>query len=88
MRRYFTFRWVLRLAGLGLVGFVALQFIRPTLTHPPVTADLQAPAAVKQMLLTTGCYNCHSNETKLPWFDEVVPAYWLVVRDVRRGGCT
>jgi hypothetical protein len=58
--------------------------IRPTLTNPPVTADLQAPAAVKQ-ILSTGCYSCHSNETKLPWFDEVVPAYWLVVRDVRRG---
>ena len=83
--RFLSLRWLLRLAGAGFIGFVILQFIRPTLTDPPVTADLQAPAAVKQVLLTTGCMNCHSNETKLPWFDEVVPAYWLVVRDVRRG---
>jgi hypothetical protein len=84
VRRLVSLRWFLRLVGVGFVAFIILQFIRPTLTNPPVTADLQAPSAAKQILVT-GCYNCHSNETRLPWFDEVVPAYWLVVRDVRRG---
>jgi len=64
--------------------FVGLQFIRPALTNPPVTADLQVPADVKQ-ILRTSCYNCHSNETKLPWFDQIVPAYWIAARDVREG---
>ncbi len=72
------------LIGLGLVLFVALQFVRPTLTNPPVTADLQAPAEVKA-ILKTSCYNCHSNETQVPWFDQIVPAYWLVAHDVKRG---
>jgi Haem-binding domain/Cytochrome P460 len=49
-----------------------------------VLADLQAPEPVKQ-ILRTSCYDCHSNETKLPWFDEIVPAYWLVVSDVKSG---
>lgn len=62
--------------------FAAVQFIRPELNNPPVTADLQAPPEVKQ-ILKTSCYSCHSNETKLPWFDEVVPAYWLVTSDVK-----
>ena len=35
---------------------------------------------VKQ--LRNSCYTCHSNETKLPWFDKIVPAYWLVASDV------
>jgi hypothetical protein len=65
---------------LGVV-FACLQFIRPKLTNPPVTAELQAPAEVKQVLRSS-CYNCHSNETKLSWFDEVAPAYWLVTSDV------
>ena len=63
-------------------GFFCLQFIRPTLTNPPVTAELQAPPEVKQ-ILRNSCYNCHSNETQLPWFDMVVPAYWLVTSDVK-----
>jgi hypothetical protein len=53
------------------------------LTNPPVTADLQAPPEVKT-ILRNSCYSCHSNETKLPWFDEVVPAYWLVTSDVNQ----
>ena len=30
----------------GLVVFVAIQFIRPAISHPPVTADLAAPPEV------------------------------------------
>jgi hypothetical protein len=38
-----------------------------------------------QQILRTSCYNCHSNETRLPWFDRIVPAYWIAARDVRVG---
>jgi hypothetical protein len=75
------FRALLWTAVVFVVVFVCLQFIRPELTNPPVTAELQAPPEVKQVLKGS-CYNCHSNETKLPWFDKVVPAYWLVSSDV------
>jgi Haem-binding domain/Cytochrome P460 len=66
------------------VAFAGIQLIRPSLLNPPVTADLQVPPEVKQ-ILRTSCYNCHSNQTVLSWFDLPVPAYWLVVRDVREG---
>jgi hypothetical protein len=79
MTRLRALIWVVVISG---VGFVCLQFIRPELTNPPVTAELQAPPEVKQVLRNS-CYNCHSNETKLPWFDKVVPAYWLVTSDVK-----
>jgi mono/diheme cytochrome c family protein len=76
------FRIIVWIGAILFLGFVAIQFIRPTLTNPPVTAELQAPPEVKQ-ILRTSCYSCHSNETKLPWFDQVVPAYWIVTSDVR-----
>ena len=66
-----------------VAGFAGIQFIRPQLDNPPVTAELQAPAEVKQVLRAS-CYNCHSNETKLPWFDQIVPAYWVVASDVKQ----
>ena len=62
--------------------FVAIQFIRPPLAHPPVTGDLSAPPEVKA-ILQRACYDCHSNETKLAWFDQPAPAYWLVAADVK-----
>jgi len=72
-------RWTL---GFLCVVLVGLQFVRPELTNPPVTAELQAPEEVKQVLKNS-CYNCHSNETKLPWFDQIAPAYWVVTSDVK-----
>src|SRR6202034_684946 len=77
-------RAVLWIVAALCIAFAGIQFIRPVLPNPPVTADLQAPADVKQ-IVRTSCYNCHSNQTVLSWFDQPVPAYWLVVRDVREG---
>ena len=80
------FRFLLRTAGILILLFLALQLVRPSLPNPPVTADLQAPPDVKQVLKKS-CYGCHSNETKLAWFDLTVPAYWIVrdhVLDARK----
>lgn len=71
------------IAGLALL-FLLLQLMRPKLTNPPATADFEAPFDVKQ-ILRKSCYACHSNETRLSWFDEIVPAYQLVAHDVKRG---
>jgi hypothetical protein len=72
------------IAAAGVVAFIVVQFVRPQLTNPPVTADLAVPLQVKQ-ILRNSCYDCHSNETKLLWFDHVVPAYWIVAKDVDQG---
>ena len=67
--------------GLAFV-FIAIQFVRPNLSNPPIVAELTAPVAVKQVLKQS-CYACHSNERRLSWFDEIAPAYWVVARDVK-----
>ena len=67
-----------------LVLGIVLQFFRPALDNPPVTADWVAPPEVK-MIFQRACYDCHSNQTHLAWFDHAVPAYWLVVKDINKG---
>jgi len=69
-------------AGFAFV-FLAIQFVRPKLSSSPTAAELQAPVAVKQVLKQS-CYACHSNERRLSWFDEIVPAYWVVARDIKK----
>src|SRR5258708_13513480 len=76
----FTKKWSVILLLL-LLCLIVLQFIRPGLASPPVTGDLAAPPEVKQ-ILERACYDCHSNKTNLTWFDQVVPAYWLVTADI------
>ena len=77
MRRFFGV-----VAAVAVLLFLAAQLYRPKIDHPPVTAEIQAPPEVKA-ILQNSCYNCHSNETRLSWFDQPAPAYWMVARDVR-----
>jgi hypothetical protein len=69
---------------IGIVIFVAIQFIRPPLDNAPAVADLNAPPQVKA-ILQRACYDCHSNQTQLAWFDQPAPIYWVVVKDVKEG---
>jgi len=84
MAKRFFRRKIIRVAVALLAIFVLIQFFRPSLDNPPVTADLQAPPEVRS-ILQRACYDCHSNETKLAWFDKPAPAYWLVAAHVKEG---
>ncbi len=65
-------------------GFIIIQFIRPKIANPPVTGDVEAPADVK-VILKRACYDCHSNQTNLRWYDKIVPVYWKVAKHVKDG---
>lgn len=65
--------------------FVLLQFAgRPVIVNPPVKADIEAPAEVKA-IFKKACYDCHSDETNLRWYDKINPVYWKVAQDVKDG---
>ena len=67
-----------------LLLFIIIQFKRPSVINPRVTGDINAPEYVKT-ILRRGCYDCHSNETNLRWYDKIAPVYWQVAEDVRAG---
>jgi hypothetical protein len=55
--------------------------VRPSIPSVPATAELQAPPEVRH-ILEKDCYSCHSDQRRLSWFDQIVPAYWLVRYDI------
>jgi hypothetical protein len=61
-----------------------MQLVPVDRANPPVAQKLQAPAEVAAVL-RAACYDCHSNETRWPWYSRVAPASWLVARDVDEG---
>ncbi len=63
---------------------VGLQLVPVDRSNPPVMNDLQAPAAVKEILVRS-CYDCHSNTTRWPWYARVAPVSWLVAGHVWDG---
>jgi hypothetical protein len=69
------------IAIIVVVG-VGLQFTTPEIKHPPVTGTLSAPEEVTQ-IYKRACYDCHSNETKIRWYDKIAPASWFVAGDVK-----
>nr|DAK73151.1 MAG TPA: Cytochrome P460 [Bacteriophage sp.] len=72
------------IAAILLIGFLSIQFIRPQITNPLVKAEIEAPAEVKSILIRA-CYDCHSNQTNLRWYDQVSPVYWKVASHVNTG---
>ena len=72
---------LVKLAVVGLFVVVLLQLVRPSIPSGPSTAEIHAPPEVRHVL-EKDCYSCHSEERRLAWFDEVVPAYWLVRHDI------
>ena len=73
-------------AALGV--FAVLQFFNPARTNPPVKNDFIAaakPPASVAATIRAACYDCHSHETRWPWYSRVAPVSWLVVSDTTEG---
>ncbi|MCS7289657.1 MAG: heme-binding domain-containing protein [Roseiflexus sp.] len=72
----------------GLMGLLLLiQFIPYGRDHtnPPVIAEPAWDGPQTRALFFRACADCHSNETKWPWYSTIAPASWLITRDVMRG---
>jgi hypothetical protein len=65
-----------------LAVFAVIQLVpRPPRDNPPPRAPARFPADVKTVMRAS-CMDCHSNETRWPWYSSVAPMSWYVVRDV------
>jgi hypothetical protein len=77
-----------RLLGFFLV-FILIQFIRPEKNNSKdetndITTVMQVPESVKQ-IIKTSCADCHSNNTKYPWYSEIAPISWYLAQHVNEG---
>jgi len=45
---------------------------------------IQAPEEIMTMLKTS-CYDCHSYETKMPWYGNIAPMSWEVRSHIKQG---
>jgi hypothetical protein len=80
-------KWIF---GALVAVFALLQLTNPARTNPPLPpgGDISAtnpPPPQIAAQLRASCYDCHSDETKWPWYSHVAPASWLVVSDVNEG---
>ena len=72
------------------IGFVAIQFIQPpgNKSDKVLPTDITNTVAVPNQVLNilqNSCYDCHSNNTRYPWYSFIQPGAWLMASHIRRG---
>lgn len=80
-------RFIRRAALLLLALLLLIQFVPYGRAHenPPVREEPKWDSPATRALAQRSCFDCHSNETKWPWYTWVAPMSWLVQRDVHEG---
>ena len=73
-----------------VVLLIIIQFFRIDKTNP-VSAkendfiEIYQPSTEIAAMLKTSCYDCHSNESKYPWYTNVAPVSWFVKDHINEG---
>jgi hypothetical protein len=79
-----------RILVAGAVIALGAQVFQPDRTNPETDPSLsirQDPWATPEILglMERACFDCHTNETRWPWYSAVTPVNFLTVRDVEEG---
>jgi len=67
-----------------LIAFVVVQLVPYGRDHDnrDVSAEPAWDSPRTRELAVRACFDCHSNETRWPWYSHVAPVSWLVQHDV------
>ncbi len=85
MKKFFK-----RLLLVLLVVFIVIQFFRPEknisagISPNDITTKYAVPQDV-MAVLKTSCYDCHSNNTVYPWYNNIQPVAWWLKNHVDEG---
>ena len=80
-------RWMQRSLLAVLLVALAIQAFRPLRANPTASPrhDMTVAMNVDPVVANTlqrSCRDCHSNQTRWPWYSHVAPVSWMVARDV------
>jgi len=73
-----------------LVAFIMIQFFPIDKTNKPVNPGMDFLKIKKtspeiSKLISNSCYDCHSDETKYPWYSSISPVSWWLINHVDEG---
>lgn len=73
-----------------LMAFIIIQFFPIDRENPPTNEGMDfltiknTPESTAT-LIRNGCYDCHSNETKYPWYTNIQPIAWFLKDHIDEG---
>ncbi|GIW35300.1 heme-binding domain-containing protein [Meiothermus sp.] len=80
-------RIILWFFGALALVLLAIQLVPYGRDHrnPPIVAEPPWNSPQTRELFVRACADCHSNQTRWPWYSHIAPVSWLVQRDVEEG---
>ena len=75
--------------GLVIV-FIVIQFIRPArntngqVSPIDITKTITVPDKILD-IFKNSCYDCHSNDTRYPWYINIQPMGWIMADHIKEG---
>ena len=73
-----------------LVAFIIAQFFGPKKNNGDITSvepfltETNPPEDVK-LILTSACFDCHSDHTRYPWYNNITPVNYWMAEHVKNG---
>jgi exonuclease VII small subunit len=73
-----------------IVAFILIQFFPIGKSNPAPTPNMDFLTIKKTpektaAMIRTSCYDCHSNESKYPWYSNVQPFGWFLKNHIEEG---
>ena len=80
-----------KIAWILLIVFIGMQFYRPEKNRPedenhltPFLTETNPPEEVLG-IMKTSCFDCHTDQTRYPWYNNVAPVSWWLDGHIEEG---
>jgi hypothetical protein len=81
----FTRRGLLVTAAVAAVTLALMQLVPYRVDNPPVKQEPTWDSTRTRALAVAACFDCHSNETRTLWFEDIAPLSWWITNHVDEG---
>jgi mono/diheme cytochrome c family protein len=78
-------RRVLIAGAIAAVTLVVIQFVPYRVTNPAAGQEPSWDSPRTRQLAVAACFDCHSNETKTTWWEDIAPLSWWITNHVKEG---
>ena len=75
---------VFTIFGVLMISFPLLGLFSER-SNPPIENQVQWDSPQTQEIFYRACADCHSHETKYPWYSYLAPASFLVAQNIEEG---
>ena len=83
--KFFKRPWVRRALLAIIVVLLAIQLVPARVSNPSKRDEPQWDSPRTRTLAVAACFDCHSNQTHVLWFERIAPLSWWIKQHVDEG---